>query len=95
MNDILGMALLGAGVAGSAVFIVLYSLRARWWRSEVGWWLVTFPGSLGLLLANGIVFRLVGDYPGRQLVNLVLFVVVVAAVWWCVALLHRATRRKG
>jgi hypothetical protein len=93
VTNLIAVLLLGAGVLGAVVFVGLYSWRAPWWRTEVGWWLVTFPSSLGLLLANGLVFRIAGDYAGRQTVNLVLFAVVVASVWWCVALLHRATRR--
>jgi hypothetical protein len=84
--------LLAAGVAGVAWFVALYSLRAPWWANEVGWHLVTFTTALGALMANGLIFRIVGDYPGRQIVNLVLFTVVVVSVWWRVALLYRATR---
>jgi hypothetical protein len=94
MNELIGILLLAAGVLGVIVFVALYSIRVPWWRSEIGWYLVTFPGALGLLLANGLAFRILGDYPGRQLVNLLLFVVVVASIWWCVALLVRVTRRK-
>lgn len=92
MTNIVGMFLLAAGATGAATFIVLYTMRAQWWHTELGWHLVVFPGSLGLLLTNGLVFRLVGDYPGRDVVNLVLFVVLVAAVWWRVALLVKANR---
>lgn len=93
MTDIVGTTLLAAGVLGVVVFVALYSRRVPWWRGEVGWWLVTFPSSLGLLMANGLVFRVAGDYPGRQLVNTTLFVAVVASVWWCVTLLAKVTRR--
>lgn len=82
-------ALLAVGLIGSAVFIVLYSNSAPWWRSELGWHLVTFTGSLGLLMANGLLFRIVGEYPGRQTVNTILLAVIVAVVWWRVALLNR------
>jgi hypothetical protein len=93
VTDVLGILLLSAGVLGAAVFVGLYSLWTRWWRTEVGQWLVAFPSSLGLLLANGLVYRLAGEYPGRQLINLVLFLVCVASVWWSVRLLIRAMRR--
>jgi hypothetical protein len=86
--------LLAAGVAGVAWFVALYSLRAPWWANEIGWHLVTFTSALGLLMANALTFRLVGDYPGRQTVNLILFAVIVASVWWRVTLLHRATREE-
>lgn len=94
MITIVGTVLLAVGVLGVGWFIVRYSLEAPWWRGEVGWHLVTFTGALGLLMANGLAFRLAGDYPGRQAANLVLFAVIVASVWWRVALLHRVTRRK-
>ena len=91
MSNLIGIVLLAAGVLGTAVFVGLYSIRAPWWGSEIGWHLVTFPGALGLLEANGLAFRIVGDYPGRQAVNLALFAVIVAAVWWRVALLNRVS----
>jgi len=93
VTDVIGIALLGAGVLGAAVFVGLYTWWTPWWRSEVGQWLVSFPAALGLLLANGLVARAVGNYPGRQAINLVLFVVCVASVWWSVRLLVRVMRR--
>lgn len=93
MIDLIGIALLGAGVLGAALFVGVYTWWTPWWRTETGQWLVTFPSSLGLLLANGLVFRLLGDYPGRLAINLVLFVVCVASVWWAFALLVRVIRR--
>lgn len=93
MTDLIAIILLGAGVLGVAVFVGLYSWWAPWWRSEAGQWLVTFPSSLGLLLANGLVFRILGDYPGRQTINLALYLVCLASVWWSVRLLVQAIRR--
>lgn len=87
-----GTALLAAGLVGSVVFIAGYTVRAPWWRSEAGWHLITFPAALGLLEANGLVFRWLGDYPGRQTVNLLIFAAAVGATWWRVALMIRATR---
>jgi uncharacterized membrane protein len=61
-------------------------------RTEMGWHLVVLTADLGLLMANGLIFRLLGDYPGRQVVNTVLFAVVVATIVWRILLLHRATK---
>lgn len=93
MTELISIVLLAAGLLGVVVFVGLYSWWAPWWRTEVGQWLVIFPSSLGLLLANGLVFRIVGDYPGRQFINLALFAVCVASPWWSVRLLVRARRR--
>jgi len=93
VSDLVAVLLLGAGFLGVAAFVGLYTWWTPWWHSETGKWLVTFPSSLGLLLANGLVGRIVGDYPGRQLINLILFVVCVASVWWAFALLVRVIRR--
>lgn len=93
MTDVIATVLLGSGVLGTAVFVGLYTWWTSWWHSEVGKWLVVYPSSLGLLLANGLVFRLLGDYPGRQVINFVLFLVCVASVWWSVTLLVRVIRR--
>lgn len=83
-------------VVGAFAFVVLYTRQAPWWRSEVGRWLVTYPLALGLLLVNGVVGRIAGDYPGRQAVNLSLFAVVAGStVWSCTMLLRIRRREKG
>jgi uncharacterized membrane protein len=89
-----GLAELVAAILGVIAFVALYTRRAPWWRSEVGRWLVTYPIALGLLLINGVVFRVIGDYPGRQTVNLVLFGVIAGSVWWSFALLYRAKKKE-
>ena len=94
MTALFGIVELVAAVAGVVAFIALYTRQAPWWRSAVGWWLVTYPAALGLLLINGVVGRTVGDYPARQAVNLVLFAVIAGSVWFSVALLYRAKKKE-
>jgi hypothetical protein len=90
--QLIGTVLLVVGVLASVTFVAAYSYYTDWWRSEVGWHLVTFPAALGLLEASGLVFRLVGDYPGRQAVNAVLFAVIVATTVWRAVLVFRNNR---
>lgn len=94
MTQHIGTLLLIAGLVGSLVFIGAYTYYAKWWRSEVGWHLVTFVACVAVLEGSAIAFRLLGDYPGRGAVNVVAFTGLVAATWWRAALVFRANRRR-
>lgn len=85
--------LLMAAAAGVAAFVGLYSWYTPWWRNETGRWLVTFPSLVGLLCANGVVFRLFGDYPHRDTVSTILLAATVVSIWWRLVLLIHVIRR--
>lgn len=94
MIQLIGTVILAAGVVGSLAFIGAYSYYTDWWRSEIGWHLVTFVACLLVLEVNAVAVRLFGDYPGRGLVNLAAFGGMVAATWWRAALVIRSNRRR-
>ncbi len=91
-GDVFAVVLLAAAALGSVAYIAVYTRYADWWRTEIGWSLIGFPGVLGLLAVNGLAFRLLGDFPGRQAVNVGLFFVWVAVVWWLATLVYRSNR---
>lgn len=89
---IFGLALTVIALAGCLTFVGLYS-RVRWWRSEVGWHLMTFTSLEALILGLTLARGLWGDYPGREVVLTVAFAVFAAASCWRAAILWRTQRR--
>lgn len=76
-----------------ASFIFVYNTRPvpgsrwrrkfvpKWTTSLVGWALMSLVTSLFLILAYLLVVRFIGDFPGRIIVSLILFVYVMGSLW--------------
>lgn len=94
MIEALAILLLLAAWTGSALFLVMYSMRHRWWREDVGWYLAPMQFVLLVLASNALAFRWLGEFPGRKWINLAAFVIWVAAVWWFNLIAHREYRRR-
>lgn len=92
MARFLGNALIFASAAGSVLFVVLYHLRAPWWRSATGVHLMAFTASEAAVLSLSCVRIVVGDAPWFQAVRLVVFVSIPFVIWWRVVLLVQAQR---
>lgn len=96
MTNVVQLGLLVLAFTGAVAFIGLYTWWVDWWTSEIGWHMVTFAAVLLILSGNALAFRIFGDYPGRQPVNIAVFTVWVAAQWWRNAMVIRENRgRKG
>jgi hypothetical protein len=93
-TNTIAIVLLFVAAAESVIFIGVYTRYTDWWRSEVGWYLVMFPGVLGLLAINALVFRVLGEYTSRQYINIGLFCIWVIAVGWLLTILYRANSKE-
>lgn len=85
MSDLfswLYLAGLVVGAVPAVAFPVLYTIRARWWRSEMGRHLFSFSLLFALLYVNGLVRLLIGTPPEIQKwINLVLVVGAAIVAW--------------
>ena len=73
-------------------FIVIYSLRAKWWRNPMGRNLVTMSASLGALFGYSALAFLWPGIPGRVVIRTLLFLSLTTAVIWRVVVFHRIGR---
>lgn len=77
------MALVAAAVAGSVVFVAMYHRRARWWRSESGWWLMTLGVGDGLWMSMALIgglLRVTAEWFLWAMVAA--YATVPVTVWW-------------
>jgi hypothetical protein len=82
------------GAAGCWYFVVAYHVTTGgdWRHNPFGQHLMAYTANMGLLLTLIVTARIWPNYPGRQVVTLVLFACLVLQVWWRCVLLHRAQR---
>lgn len=77
-------------------FVVLYHLWAPWWRSEVGRHVMTYSTVVAAVLTLSLV-RLIGgaslETTWFQILRLIVFAGVPAAIGWRIAILWRVQRR--
>lgn len=87
-----GTALAAVGALASLYFVIAYQVTTGgdWRRSPAGRHLMAFTGNLGALLLLIVAARIWPDYPGRQVITLVMFASLVCQVVWRIVLLHRA-----
>lgn len=72
------------------LFPVVYAAAARWWRTPVGRHEMVLGLALLGLVSLGLLRRVFGvDYPGQDVVRVVVYVLVSAAVWWRLIMLIR------
>ena len=64
-------------------------IHGGWRRTEAGRMIASLGGSCSWVLLLGWISLVWPDYPGRPLVRLVSFSLLVAVVWWMVSLLWR------
>lgn len=78
------------------MFVVLYTLLARWWKSEFGRHLFFFMLAEATLLDHGLIVGLFGEYPGVELMRAILLWGLAFVMAWRVYLLVKVqiiTRR--
>lgn len=85
-----------AGAVPAVGFPVLYTISARWWRTEMGRHLFSYSMLFALLYTNGLV-HLVFSVPQWLQVWINLFLVVFAAVvaWQRVLVYLHAQQRRS
>lgn len=105
MNDVLD------GIAGCLIFLAvppatlfpfMYGTRSAWWIHPIGRALFTKAVGLGLLIDLAALYAVFGDdYPGRQVVRVICYALVVAGLYYQTYVLltiqHRARKdpRRG
>lgn len=85
----LGHGLLVLAFFGGAAFVATYHLLAPWWRSDVGRNTMAFAASETAVLGLSVLGLWLGDFPGRQVLGLLLFAGFTAVSWWRWAVLIR------
>jgi len=85
-------ALAALGAAGCWYFVFVYwaTTAGDWRRNPGGRHVMLFTGDLGVLLSLIVAARIWPEYPGRSVVTLVAFALLVAQILWRCVLLHRA-----
>lgn len=80
------------GLTGCLAFIITYAIRSRgaWMGQEAGRFLMAVYANLGALLAFVLANQLFGDWPGRRLVTVILFITYCCEAWWPMRLLSHA-----
>lgn len=72
---------------GANLFIILYSVLARFWKTKSGWHIFSFMMSITLLMNHGVVSIFFPGYPGREWVRALLFPILAVVIWWRVLIL--------
>lgn len=75
-------------LGGIGTFVALFALTP-WWRSEMGWHLMTFMSIEAVVLLLTLARSVFGDYPGRDVLLLLFFAAFAAAGWWRASILIR------
>lgn len=93
MIHLLGTICIVAGAVASSGFVALYTISARWYRSEEGWHLMTFTGLLALVLIYTSYRNLTATAAavplGVDVARLAIFASVAASLSWRVWMLYR------
>ncbi|MEV6798552.1 hypothetical protein AB0M91_09410 [Micromonospora rifamycinica] len=85
-------ALAAVGAVGCWYFVVAFwwTTRGDWRHNPGGRHVMQFTANLGLLMALIVAARIWPGYPGRDVVVLVAFALLVVQIVWRCVLLHRA-----
>lgn len=71
-----------AAAPPATAFPLLYGLTRPWWRSLVGWWVLTATVGLGLLVDISLAYKWLGDeYALRDVVRLTVYSLICAGSW--------------
>lgn len=81
-----------SGLGGCLVFVVAYAIRSRgaWMSQEAGRFLMAVYANLGALLALVLANQIFGEWPGRRMLTVSLFVAYCIEAWWPLRLLSQA-----
>lgn len=88
--------ILTAAPAATA-FPLMYGLTRPWWRSLIGWWIITATTGLALLVDISLIYQWLGDaYALRDVVRLSVYGLIWAGAWMSViTFLFERRRHRG
>jgi hypothetical protein len=94
--DAVVLGITGVGLLNCLVFCISYWVltRGHWWGDEAGRFLMLFFGCLGSVFIVVILNRILGNYPGRQIVITILYLALVIATGWPMRLLWQTRQEK-
>lgn len=87
--DVIALILVLAMAPPATLFPILYAFRP-WWKSLIGRALMTHSVGLALLIDISLLYKAFGDdYPGRDVVRLAVYAVILVGVTGqCIALIR-------
>lgn len=74
---------------GSNLFVILYSVLARFWKTESGLHIFLFMLTVSLILDHSAIILVFGRYPGSAWVRAFLYPALGAIILWRVLILIR------
>lgn len=77
----MGDLIMTASMLGALAFAVSYAVFFRWRKTAAGRSLMYFVGALVLWAGLSTFTRFVGEYPLREYIRLVVFLVIAIAIW--------------
>jgi len=92
--DHLAMLLVALAAPPANLFPLLYALRSAWWTSTVGRALMVLGVGLAALVDLSLLFAWLGpDYPGRNVLRVGVYSLVVVGLWAVLGSLVQAQAR--
>jgi hypothetical protein len=80
--DDIRFALVAFAVLPATGFTLVYGLRSPWYRSLLGRALFTHALGMALLIDISVAYKMFGDdYPGRDVVSISVYAVIIAGTW--------------
>lgn len=81
--------LLGTLVIGLISFVLMYATRSNWRATKVGKYLLYFMATVTLTFAYLLISPLVGRYPGRDIIDFLVLIVLNFTAWRLTLLLRK------
>lgn len=90
----------GIGLVNCLTFCVWWGIRSRmrWMRTENaehGWFLMAVATVFGSLFGIILINQTLGEWPGRQIVSLTVFILLVLLTFWFPRILWVSRPRNG
>ena len=82
------------GLLGCITFVIRYAILSggAWRHTEAGRFMMIVYANMGALFSSVLANLIFGDWPGRRIVTLSLFMAFVIFAWWPLRLLTRARK---
>lgn len=78
LDQIVRAEIIVASVPG-LLFVILYQIRVKWWRTAIGRMLMSFIGSLECILLLTVLSVFWPDMPGRPYLRVVVWAIIIAS----------------
>jgi small-conductance mechanosensitive channel len=89
--DLIRLGLMLLMVPPTITNTLIFGLTSPWYRTTIGWWLFLDVLGLMLLVVVSVLYRYFGDdYPGRDVVSISIFLIILCGQWFGTFTLVRA-----